>query len=302
MKILKALRSSVRPLLDEHFRSGDAPSIEVGPHEYDVSWECPLEPLNYVIDEAMRKFQSAPDKSDTWLAPRVHATLRLTRRQAAEKTIWYWLNIVARPDYVRWRFGSEDEGAGAQVVALDRFMGEDSKNAIGRLWWAAEMTRNGSDYSETEQILKTSRFFTSWQPLDAMHNRSAAIAVCRFSREFNEGKGLTDSQSARLAKAFNFRLSTLLLDALAPESALDGTAIEEWCQEKFDETKYLDDLPVGPDEMQVPEESIEAVLTVLDRLATEIDLAEFKRKKAVPTEESSQGETDNPVVAMAESD
>lgn len=163
MKVLKALRSSVRPLLDDHFRSGEAPSIDVGSHEHELGWERSIEPLEYVIDEAMRRFRSTPDQSDTWLAPRVHATLRLTRRQAAEKTILYWLNIVAKPDYVRWRFGSE--GGESRVVAFDRFMGEDSKSAIGRLWWAAELTRNGSDYSETEQVLRTSRFFTSWQPL-----------------------------------------------------------------------------------------------------------------------------------------
>lgn len=299
MKSLRALKSSVRPLLDEHFRSGESPSIDVGPHEYDLSWERDIEPLEYVIDEAMRKFRSTPDKSDTWLAPRVHASLRLTRRQAAEKTIWYWLNIVGKPDYVRWRFGGNETEA--QVVALDRFMGEDSKNAIGRLWWAAEMTRNGPSYSETEQILKTSRFFTSWQPLDAMHNRSAAIAVCRFVREFNQGKGLTDTQSARLAKAFNFRLSTLLLDALAPEPALDMITIQEWCQEPIDETKYLEEIPVGPDENPVPEESIEAVIAVLEQLAAEIDLAQYVRKRATSSDDAVDSEAEpEEVLAGAE--
>uniref|UniRef100_A0A7C4LMH5 Uncharacterized protein n=1 Tax=Schlesneria paludicola TaxID=360056 RepID=A0A7C4LMH5_9PLAN len=291
MKVLKALKSSVRPLLDEHFRSGEIPSIDVEPHEYHLDWERSIEPLEYVIDEAMRKFRSTPDKSDAWLAPRVHATLRLTRRQAAEKTIWYWLNIVAMPDYVRWRFEYEDN-----AVPLDRFVGEDSKNAIGRLWWAAELTRNGPDYSEMARL--PLRFFVSWQPLDAMHNRSAAIAVCRFSRQFNQGKGLTDSQSERLAKAFNFRLSTLLLDALAPEPPLDITAIQEWCQEPIDETKYLNELPTGPDENPVPEESIAAVMAVLDQLATEIDLAEFKRKRPASSESTSPSDAESEEVEL----
>lgn len=292
MKVLKALKSSARPLLDEHFRSGEIPSIDVGSHEYDPGWERSIEPLEYVIDEAMRKFRSTPDKSDTWLAPRVHATLRLTRRQAAEKTIWYWLNIVAKPDYVRWRFQKE-----GQAVPLDRFLGEDSKNAIGRLWWAAELTRNGPDYSETVQI--PSRFFVSWQHLDAMHNRAAAIAVCRFSRQYNDGTGLSDVQSQLLAKAFNFRLSTLLLDALAPEPALDMTAIKEWCQEPIDETKYLNELPAGPDENPVPQDSIEAVIAVLHQLASEIDLAEFKRKKAVSSESTSPSDAESEEVELA---
>lgn len=133
-----------------------------------------------------------------------------------------------------------------------------------------------------------------------MHNRAAAIAVCRFSRQYNDGAGLSDVQSQLLAKAFNFRLSTLLLDALAPEPPLEMSAIQDWCQEPIDETKYLNELPAGPDENPVPEKSIEAVMAVLDQLASEIDLAEFKRKKAVSSESTSPSDAEEVELATAE--
>jgi hypothetical protein len=286
---LQGLRSSIRALLDENFRSGDAPVIDASQHSEDISLTSSvnIEPLIAMLDEGMRRFHSDPDKSDAWLAPRVHATLRLTRREAAQKTIWYWVNVVGKPDYVRWRFGGER--ASSRVVALDRFMGEDSKNALGRLWWAAELTRNGKDYSETVSILRTSRFFTSWQPLDAMHHRAAAIAVCRFAREFSSGKGITDSQSQRLAKAFNLRLATLALDALVPTPAVDVYAILEWAREPIDESKYLADMPEGPDEEPVSERDIQVVHHVLESLADEIDLVDFKREKPQPKNLADEG-------------
>src|SRR5262249_49683715 len=159
-----------------NFRCGAAPTIPADPFivELGLNRKIDLDPLIAILDEGMRQFRNQPDASDGWMAPRVHATLRLSRREASDKLIWNYLNIVGKPDYVRWRF-SEKIDEGNSAVPLDRFLGEDSKNAIGRLWWAAELTRNGSDYQETANVLKTSRFFASWQSLDAMHHRAAAV-------------------------------------------------------------------------------------------------------------------------------
>jgi hypothetical protein len=282
MTPLKGLISGVRVLLDDNFRCGAAPAIAADPFvvELGLNRKIDVDPLIAILDEGMRRFDSQPDSSDAWMAPRVHATLRLSRRDASDKLIWNYLNIVAKPDFVRWRFREKTE-EGNSVVPLNRFLGEDSKNAIGRLWWVSELTRNGPDYQETTKVLKTSRFFTSWQALDAMHHRPAAIGVCRFVKEFGDGKGLTDSQSAFLAKVFNLRLATLCLDALAPNSKSDTLAIEEWCAGAVDETKFMgDELPEGPDDEPVSEESVRAVMDVLDGLAKETGLGEFKRTKS----------------------
>lgn len=289
MTALKALGSGVRTLLDESFRLGRTPQLDTQPIDLDFGRDIDIDPVLAILDEGMRRYEHEPDQSDKWLAPRVHATLRLTRRQAADKRIWHYLNIVAKPEFVRWRFGSMDADV-PSPAPLDRFIGEDSKNAIGRMWWAAELTRNGADYGETASVLRTSRFYTSWQSLDAMHHRPAAIAVCRFDREFNSGRGLTDSQSSRLAKAFNLRLSTLCLDALATNPSWDTIEIEEWCRETVDETKFMgDELPEGPDEEPAPESSITAVTEILTSLADEIDLAEFKRATRSSSSPRSDG-------------
>ncbi len=278
MTPLVGLLPTVRSLLDENFRSGATTTIDSSQHVVDLQMQrkIDLSSLIAVVDQAMHQYRHNPDQSDQWLAPRVHATLRLSRREAADKRIWNYVNIVIRPDYVRWRFGETDEEHDL-IVPLDRFLGEDSKNALGRLWWIAELTRNGPSYFETADILKTSRFFASWHSLDAMHHRPAALAVCRFVREFNDGKRMTDAQSERLAKAFNLRLATLSLDAISANPAEDAVAIKDWCAELIDETKFMDDLPIGPDEDPVPEREIDAVIEILRIPAREIDLTAFKK-------------------------
>jgi Family of unknown function (DUF6339) len=290
MTPLLGLLPSVRSLLDENFRSGATTTIDFHRHvvELQLGRRVDLSSLIAVVDEAIHRYRHNPDQSDQWLAPRVHATLRLLRREAADKRIWNYVNIITKSDYVRWRFGESDED-GNSVVPLDRFLGEDSKNALGRLWWIAELTRNGSSYFETADILKTSRFFVSWHPLDAMHHRPAALAVCRFVREFNDGKRMSNAQSNRLAKAFNLRLATLPLETISANPVSDTVAIMDWCAERIDETKFMDDLPIGPDEDPVPEGEIDAVVEVLSTLARDIDLVAFKE---VRRRRDSQSEGD----------
>jgi hypothetical protein len=133
-----------------------------------------------------------------------------------------------------------------------------------------------------------------------MHHRPATLALARFWREFNDGKGLTDWQSQRLAKTFNLRLTTLSLDALAPNSTVDTYAIREWCAEIVDETKYMEELPVGPDEEPVPESSIQAVYDVLEQLAKEINLAEMIRTPSRRKTMATADEDEDEVVAATE--
>src|SRR4051794_2874114 len=44
-------------------------------------------------------------KSDSWLAPRLHACLRLSRAQASDKGVWHWLAVALGSSYVEWRWG-----------------------------------------------------------------------------------------------------------------------------------------------------------------------------------------------------
>jgi hypothetical protein len=280
MSELKGLSAGVRTLVsDENFRNGSQPAVEYEPYVVDLSLgrNVSLAPLREVLEEGKKRHSTKWSESDGWLAPRVHATLRLTRREAADRRLWAFLNAAVFPDHVRWRWGDPDDPDSA--VPIDRFLGEDSKNHLGRLWWGAELTRNGDKYTRTEKAFRNSRFSVSWQVLDMMHHRPAALAIIDFLEQFNDGKGTTDSQGSRMARALNAALRTLALDAVADNPEPDAEAFREWMIEPIDATKMMDELPKGPEEKEtISDEAIAEVRKHLDALAQAIGLGAYVRK------------------------
>jgi hypothetical protein len=280
MSELKGLTAGVRVLVsDENFRNGSQPAVEYELYLVDLGLgrKVSLAPLRAVLAEGRKRHSTKWSDSDGWLASRIHATLRLTRREAADRRLWAYLNVAAFPDHVRWRWLDPDDPDSA--VPIDRFLGEDSKNHLGRLWWGAELTRNGGDYSRTEKAFRNSRFSVSWQVLDMMHHRPAALAIIDFLEQFNDGKGATDSQGSRMARALNAALRTLALDAVVMNPEPDTEAFLEWLNEPIDETKMMDDLPKGPDEKEpISEDAIATVKDHLNALAQAIGLSTYVRK------------------------
>jgi hypothetical protein len=262
---------------DTAFRTGELPAVDASAYvveDLGLGRVIPLDPLRAVIGHAMRRLE--PRQSDPWLAPRVHATVRLTRREAADRRIWPYLTVVELADYVRWRWRDLDHGE--VPVPIDRFLGEDSKNALSRLWWAAELTRNGADYRPTVRALSESRFLVSWLKLNALHHKAVALAAVEFLDSL-PADGPRDRQGKVMARALNVVLRTLSLDALSASAAPDAEAVRDWCTERVDETTMISDLPRGPDEPPVPEREVAAVRAVLDRLAAEIGLGRSRRRR-----------------------
>ncbi|TWU57672.1 DUF6339 family protein [Rubripirellula reticaptiva] len=284
---LRNLRLSVRTLLDESFRSLNGSNLDTTEFEDDFHRDIDLESLAAIVAEAESRFGAQVEKADTWLAPRVHASLRLTRREASRRELWAYLNVAAFPDFVRWRHTST-QGPSKGLIDIGRFIGENSRNALGRLWWAAEMTRNGSDYSLTEKAMSTTRFSISWQSLDTLHHKAFALACVKFLTEGNGGSPLNDVAGKRLAKAVNLCLRTTHIDAIAPSQLLDEIAIQDWVNSVPDYTRFLDSLPTGPDEDSVNPDDIETFINFLSDVATQIDIFDSVHDDSTEGEEASE--------------
>src|SRR5262245_7010880 len=74
--------------------------------------------------------------SDAEAAVAVREHLALSRREAAITGMWQYATLVQMPEYVVWRWRS-----GGQVPRT-RFLDGWRRNALGRLWWIAELTRD----------------------------------------------------------------------------------------------------------------------------------------------------------------
>lgn len=261
------------------FRFGDeAPSLG----EYETSLELghriDIDAVRAFIDEAMRRFPSAGTAADIWLAPRLHYALRLSRRQAADRGLWRWLGCVFAPDLVRWRWGSPDKESRDPKSAAntERFVGLYYKHALARLWWMAELFRDGPDYDFVAAALGNPDIPNNLFRMDVAYHRPTALAAVRVL------DGKTGRQANALAKAVNSAATTLVIDVIAPDVALDADATTRWLDDadNLDPGRYFDELPPGPDDPCALPTSVDRMAKLLTELLSEAPV----RGRAAPDE------------------
>jgi hypothetical protein len=151
---------------------------------------------------------------DGWLAPRVHALLRIPRRVASDRGVWFWLAATTFRPYVEQRFGPE-----IRQESKDpwwRYSGDFHRNAISRLWWGAEMLRDGPDYSLVAQAFSSVRTFMFISELKYSWHREGARAFSRVVSGDGTEQTLGDDLCQELSKRFNTYLSLDLLEGHEP--------------------------------------------------------------------------------------
>ncbi|MFD7444624.1 DUF6339 family protein [Streptomyces sp. NPDC059909] len=231
-----------------------------------------VRPVRELFDAAMRRFvEEYPGNSDAWLAPRLHAALRLTRREAGNPELWNFLALRVAPDYVLWRWlGGATDGDDAAVsktepkVNLRRFIGPFHVQAMARLWWAAEVYRNGRSYATAVAACSNQEMFNSALRQDVFLHRPTAQAVIRMLRD-----GTVDSTRAAnaLIKAVNAAGSTIQYEVVAPDEPMDAKARRLWIEDlAFAPPVPHDSLPEGPDDGEVDFSSIARLLPIFEDL------------------------------------
>ena len=262
------LRRDVAVKVSEEFRSGTA-TVDVAPYREPLHLEHPpaIELLEPLVAEAMRRFEWDPVASDAWLAPRLHAVLRLDRFDASDQGLWRWVAIEVVPGYVRWRFRgrrstSDDAPSGPP---LKRFVGGARDHALGRLWWSAELFRDGPDYAPVVAAFSKQDIANTWLSLDAMHHRAAAQAAIRVLPKLSS-KGIN-----AVSKALDHVLTTVQLDAVAGSVPPDLDALDRWMGDPVAWDELVSDVLVaGPPEAPTDELAVAAVTRILRSVADEI--------------------------------
>jgi Family of unknown function (DUF6339) len=154
---------------------------------------------------------------DRVAAPLLHRALPITRREAAQPGVWRFLAVVACPELVRHRWGDP-----SWTTTRSHYWSPGTRpdsNTFSRLWWIAELTRDGASYALTDEIFARPplakaifvRKFGSYRP-----------AVAAFTRVM---KSATPTEIDRVARELHGRLSTLVLEALDEEQL--SSLIEE---------------------------------------------------------------------------
>ncbi|WP_353814854.1 DUF6339 family protein [Agromyces sp. SYSU T00266] len=271
-KTVGGVSSAIR--LTPAFRLGTA-DLDVSDHLVTVPGlrEHRLEPARVLLDEAMSRYrQAGAAASDSWLGPRLHAALRLSRREAGNRDLWRFLGLWAA-DFVRWRFGSSaNEENPDNAAKSERFVGPDSKHALARLWWMAEVFRDGKNYHPAALALTNQDIVNNLFRMNISNHRPTALAALSVLPTSADGASLPGGRLANaLAKAANAAASTLALDLIGPDVPLDAAARSQWesVRDDYDSRAHLDELPDGPDDGEAPAESVDRMRTLLQELLAE---------------------------------
>ncbi|MET8014550.1 DUF6339 family protein [Streptomyces sp. NPDC005271] len=219
-----------------------------------------LDRVRDLIDDAMTRFQDErPTAADAWLAPRLHETFRLTRREAADKGLWTYMALGVAPDYVVWRHLSEPKADGSPGrVARDRFVGPHYKQTFARLWWAAELFRDGSDYRPVVVACGNQDMLNSALRLDVIDHRPTALALVRM---MERGTVRTGREVNAMTSAVNAAAATLMYDVIAPDVERDGEPLRDWVAgAESSLPSPRNNLPEGPEEQPAPTESVERLV------------------------------------------
>ena len=262
--------SAVDPFLTEELLKGEqvhggidlAKVVESLPDD-DARWS--VEQIRSLVEDAMFEFREDRTRADAWLAPRLHATLRLTRREAADKRLWNHIALAVAPDYVAWRHLSEPTAKRPERrIAPERFRGPADRQCFSRLWWAAELFRNGPDYAPVEVACGNQDLIHTVLRGGLVDHRPTAQALVRLLRN---GQVTGGREVNGLSVAINAAGATLIYDVLAPDAPKDPTRLRDWIAEAGSALPVgRHNLPEGPDEDPVPEDSVAALTTYFTEL------------------------------------
>ncbi|MFE1894996.1 DUF6339 family protein [Streptomyces yangpuensis] len=248
-------------------------------HEESARWDA--SPVRELVDEAMYRFAGSRTGADAWLAPRLHSTLRMTRAEAARAELWNFLALAVAPDYVLWRHlvVSESGNNAARRVSTPRFSGPHYTQAFARLWWAAEMFRDGHDYRPVEIACGNQDMINTALRLDAIDHKPTALAMVRVL------KGLSDARAPRLGDrvnalctAVNAAGSTLMYDVIAPHDSPDHDALTRWIDESEAAPAVpWDRLPDGPEDGTARQSSLDLLTVMFERFSSAAPLRDRDR-------------------------
>ena len=208
----KRVCDNVEISLNDDFLASDKPS-EIGaglqPSCFEeCSESIDLAGFNALIARVKAEHERYSTAMDVSMIVELHKVLPISRRQASDMRFWAWLGIECAPDFVAWRW---KPGKDSSVRSRERYYGDRVRQTFSRIWWAAELTREGGDYELTTRLVNLPGFqdvyeaifgraFGSYRPAMAAFIEVAGHKSEKFSRE--------------LAKQLGYALTTTTLETM----------------------------------------------------------------------------------------
>lgn len=162
--------------------------------------------LDTLVATTMRDNERYSTGMDLAMAISLHRALPLNRRQASDRGFWKWLGVIHAPDFVAWRW-APDRNSGLR--SKERFFGDRVRQTFSRLWWAAELTRDGSDYSLTAELLNLPGFQDVYEAIFGRAFGNYRPAMAAFIKVIH---GKSEKNIRKLAKELGYALTITVLE------------------------------------------------------------------------------------------
>ncbi|MER7520973.1 DUF6339 family protein [Streptomyces sp. NPDC126499] len=260
------------------------PQVALGracvPYDVQTAQRRRTEPVRTLLDETMRRFADDRFSADGWLAPRLHATLRMTRAEAADTRLWNHLAMIVAPDYVVWRHKGAAKAESPGIATAARFCGPHYTQTFSRLWWAAELFRNGDDYTPVATACRIQDVLNTTMRLDVIDHRPTAQAMIRVIGDLlDSGVARPGDHVNAFSSAVNAAGSTLMYEVLAPDIDPDVDELLDWIEAGDREVVDWERLPEGPSDGRVKPAAVDALLPLFEKLQSEAPLRERRSVK-----------------------
>jgi hypothetical protein len=243
--------------------SGDEPRINALAEATDREFSQEL--VSEVIKVGLSQYQDINDL-DKWLAPRLHYIIRLPRSVASDRGIWAWLaSTVGRP-YIEYRWPIKL----SKKNPWWRYNGDALRNGLARLWWAAELVRDGPDYRLVPDALRQVRVFQNVAELRYSWHRETARAFAKVTRD-------SDDNGNELSVVFNAYLAAQGLETFDDDIS-DPRRYSwdsHWGAEEasLDEVMKTVDKIIGPNSGHAKKEVEKSIYVWLIELQKQIEAA-----------------------------
>ena len=214
MTELRRLRASGRHLVTEELARGTVGRYDeeaLAAHLMPAERQLSLDGFDRTLKSILARFRPGDPGMDPELAEAVHRHLPLSRREAADPSVWRYLAVVRHPEAVRhrWEYRSF-------ATMRSRFWQRGTRfdaNAFSRWWWVAELTfEKGAPYELTRLALSNGALSTHLFTRQLAWHRPTLAACVRVLQD------ASGPEVERTMRTFGKMLSVRVPEAMSAEA------------------------------------------------------------------------------------
>jgi hypothetical protein len=205
-ELLKVLKGKVPVRRDEAAKLlGDLTRLDYV-SSTQLTCNIEIEKIAEILAQATAKLPEKTNhtlraEAETNAAIALHAylnTVGFGRHLAGDEGVWTWLNLNV-PDWslARWK------GSAGRDAGHEQWFGNATSNALGRLFWAAELMRNGEDYTPVRGAFLNQNVINEIDR-EIYRSRHWAVALALLAADFDgAGNQASDDEWNIVSKVAN---------------------------------------------------------------------------------------------------